>query len=350
MRILYGLPSEGMGHATRSKVIIENLLKNHDVQIVTSDCAFVFLSTHFPNRVHPINGFHLALHNEKISVLKTAFHTIQEAPENLKHNFQQYKKLLDNFTFDVVISDFESFTLFYATFNKLPLVSIDNMQIIDKANLDIEIPFLIKPDYILAKQIIHAKVYGADYYLITSFFYPNLKQINASYIPPIIRDEIINVETKYGNHILVYQKSMALLDLIEILKQFPKQIFIICGSEKEMMDENVICKKFSETIFIQDFGNAKAVICNGGFSFISEAVYLKKPIYTVPIENQFEQYVNAAYIEKLGYGKMSNRFTYEDLQSFSLNLLVYQDHLSKYQQDGNRLAFSKLDNILMSFK
>ena len=31
MKILYGVPSEGMGHATRSKVIITHLLKRHEV-------------------------------------------------------------------------------------------------------------------------------------------------------------------------------------------------------------------------------------------------------------------------------------------------------------------------------
>ena len=67
MKILYGLPSEGMGHATRSKVIIEHLLKEHDVQIVTSDRAFVFLSNHFPKRVHQIDGFHLAYKNAVVS-------------------------------------------------------------------------------------------------------------------------------------------------------------------------------------------------------------------------------------------------------------------------------------------
>ena len=52
MKILYGVPGEGMGHATRTKVIVTHLLeKGHDVKMVSSDRAFNFLNSAFPNRV-----------------------------------------------------------------------------------------------------------------------------------------------------------------------------------------------------------------------------------------------------------------------------------------------------------
>ena len=34
MRILYGVNGEGMGHATRSRVVIDSLLESHDVRVV----------------------------------------------------------------------------------------------------------------------------------------------------------------------------------------------------------------------------------------------------------------------------------------------------------------------------
>ena len=47
MKILYGVPGEGMGHATRSKVIIAHLLQNHDVQVLSSSRAYKFLNESF---------------------------------------------------------------------------------------------------------------------------------------------------------------------------------------------------------------------------------------------------------------------------------------------------------------
>jgi UDP:flavonoid glycosyltransferase YjiC (YdhE family) len=61
MKILYGVPSEGMGHATRSQVVVEHLLgRGHDVSIATSDRAFEFLEKTFPGHYFRIEGLHLA--------------------------------------------------------------------------------------------------------------------------------------------------------------------------------------------------------------------------------------------------------------------------------------------------
>jgi len=57
MNILYGVPGEGMGHATRSKVVIDFLLKEHNVQVVSSARAYQFLLKSFPERVHEIKGY-----------------------------------------------------------------------------------------------------------------------------------------------------------------------------------------------------------------------------------------------------------------------------------------------------
>ena len=44
LRVLYGVNGEGMGHATRSHVVIEALLAaGHDVRVVASGAAFRYL-------------------------------------------------------------------------------------------------------------------------------------------------------------------------------------------------------------------------------------------------------------------------------------------------------------------
>lgn len=346
MKILYGLPSEGMGHATRSKVIIEHLLKEHDVKIVTSDRAFIFLSNHFPNRVHQIDGFHLAYKNAVVSVGKTILMTIKNAPKNLLKNFNQYQDVVKDFNPDIVISDFESFTYFYAKLHRKPLISIDNMQIIDRAKLDIEIPISEKANYLLAKNIIKAKVPNANHYLISTFFHPTINKKNTSYIPPIIRKEIIAAKTKYNNHIVVYQTSSSQQNLVEVLKQLSNENFIVYGFNKDEQHGNVTLKSFSEKGFIEDFASAKAVMSNGGFSFLSEAVYLQKPILSVPIKNQFEQFVNASYIEKLNYGRHFNDFTSDNIKAFLYDIEIFKLNLKKYTQQGNEELFLNLNKSI----
>ena len=72
---------------------------------------------------------------------------------------------------------------------------------------------------------------------------------------------------------------------------------------KDEVDKNLTYKLFNENEFYNDLASAKAVICNGGFTFISEAISLKKPIYSVPAIGNFEQTLNGFYVQKLGYGE-----------------------------------------------
>ena len=101
-------------------------------------------------------------------------------------------------------------------------------------------------------------------------------------------------------------------------------------------------KKFSETEFVKLLADAKAVICNGGYSFISEAVYLHKPICSVPIANQFEQFVNAAYVQKIGFGRHFNQFTADNIKAFLFDINLFENNLKSYKQDGNKKLFNAL--------
>nr|WP_245815338.1 glycosyltransferase family protein [Hymenobacter gelipurpurascens] len=171
MNILYGVPGEGLGHATRSKVVIAHLLEQgHQVCVVSSARAFQMLASNFPGRVHEIRGFHLAYRQLTVSKLRTAALTLRTAPENLVVNFRKYRELLCDFEPDLVISDFESFSYFFAKWKRLPIISIDNMQIISRAKLDIVVPAAERGNLTVARELVRAKLPRAQHYLVSTFF------------------------------------------------------------------------------------------------------------------------------------------------------------------------------------
>ncbi len=346
MKILYGVPGEGMGHATRSRVMIEHLLKNHEVRVVSSNRAFTFLNKIFGDRVIEINGFHLAYNNSKVSKTKTLTSTLKAAPKNLLFNYKKYSALKESFTPDLVISDYESFTFLFAKSNNIPLISIDNIQILSRCELDIKIPSEEKTNYQIAKTITTAKVPGALEYFISTFFLPTIKKTPTNLVPPIIRKSIEDAKPSRGEHILVYQTSTSQNNLIGILQELKNEKFYVYGFNKSEDHGNVILKPFSEEGFISDLAGAKAVIANGGFSLISECVYLHKPVCSIPIQNQFEQFVNASYIEKLGYGRHFNEFHPDSLKAFFYDLSTFEKNLQGYKQDGNKELFEKLDKVI----
>lgn len=349
MKILYGVPGEGMGHATRSKVIIQYLLEqNHDVRVVSSDRAFTFLNTAFPGRVTEIKGFHFAYKNAKISKSGTFMLNLKSAGKNLVYNYIKKLEIEHTFEADLVISDFESFAYFYAKMHQLPIISIDNMQVMNRCKLDIAISKEEESNFTLAKQIVKAKLPGCNQYLISSFFEAEIVKKNTQLVPPIIREAILQAKTSEGNHILMYQTSSSLENVQETLAQLPHENFMVYGMNQNYTEGNVQFKPFSETEFIADFASAKAVIANGGFSFLSEAVYLHKPIYSFPIDGQFEQYMNAAYIEKLGYGRHFKSLGSDQLKAFLYDLPHFKKQLAQYEQKGNEKLFETLNLQLVS--
>lgn len=351
MKILYGLPSEGMGHTTRSDVIIDYLLQQqHDVEVITSDRAFDFLNKKYPGRVHAIEGFHLAFQGSDVSIPKTILQLIRTAPAKLKANWKQYFHFLRNKSFDCVISDFETYAALYAKLHQVPLLSIDNIQVIDRCKPEIVIPLHERKNFKLAKQVVKMKVPVAQHYLITSFFHIEPRKKNTTLVPSIIRNTVLNLKPSVQQHVLIYQYATSEEDLLATLQQLPNEQFYVFGFNKDEQHGHVHFKSFSEEEFLTLFASAKAVLCHGGFSFISEAVYLKKPIYSVPIANQFEQFFNAAYVQKMGYGLHATHFDAMAIHSFLAHLNTYESALTNYTQSGNTSLFQTLDTLLKGIK
>lgn len=350
MNILYGVPGEGMGHATRSKVIIDYLMKKHNVLVVSSSKAYQFLDKSFPGMVHEIKGLHFAYKNAEVSKSGTFFLNLKNAPKNAVFNFSKYLDLHKKFKPDLIISDFESFTYFYSVYLKVPIISIDNMQVLNRCELDIKIPKVEKKNFRLSKAIVKAKLPGCDHYFISSFFNAEVKKKRTTLVPPIIREAVLNAKVSNGKHILMYQTSSTLSDVKEILQQLPGVKFYVYGFGKDETDGNVVFKSFSEDGFVKDLAGARAVISNGGYSLITEAIYLGKPIYSFPVKKQFEQFMNATYIDKLGYGRYFENLRADNLKAFLYDLDMYAKNLEAYKQKGNTVLFEKLENKLKELK
>lgn len=349
MNILYGVPGEGMGHATRSKVIIKHLLKNHNIKIVSSSRAFEFLNKLFPDKVYEIQGFNFVYKDGEVKKLKTFQKIIDHGPHNLIENLSIYNKIRKEFEPDIIITDFESSAYLYGKYLRIPIIDIDNIQVMTRCKLEIEIPDNEMNNFTVAKATCKIKTPGCNHYLLSTFFNPPVIKENTVLIPPILRQEIIDANTRIDDHILVYQTSTSQNNLVDVLNEVYKEKFLVYGCNTDEVKGNCTLKKFSETGFIDDLASCKAIVTNGGYSLISEAIFLKKPICAYPIGNQFEQFMNAAYIEKLNYGRHLKEFNADGIKAFLYNLEVFQENLNSYSQNGNEDTFSKLDELLAKY-
>jgi uncharacterized protein (TIGR00661 family) len=244
-----------------------------------------------------------------------------------------------------VVSDFESFAYLYAKKHDLPVLSIDNMQIINRCQLDVEIPEEEQASWQMAKTIVKAKLPHCDHYLITTFFFPPVRKARTSLFPPILRDAVLDAARSTGEHVLVYQTSDTFTELVPTLQKLPGK-FYVYGLKRDEVLGNVTLKGFSEDGFVADLASARAVLAGGGFSLMGEAVYLGKPMLSVPLKGQFEQTLNALYLQKLGYGEYHRELSESAIAQFLERAPEYARNVGAHRQDRNRAILTGLDELI----
>jgi uncharacterized protein (TIGR00661 family) len=337
-----------MGHATRSRVILEELVKEHEVHIVVSGRARDYLAKRFEN-VHGIWGFTISYEGNSVKKWQTLMQNVKGAVSGWPQNIRKYFELVEEHRPDVVISDFESFSYLFAKNHLLPVISIDNMQVINRVKHEPELLAGHEDAFEMTRSIVKAKLPGAFHYLVTSFFFPPVRKERTTLVPPILRPEILAAKSEGGEHLLVYQTATTNTGLAPMLAQsgLPCRIY---GMRRDITEDqvegNLTYRPFSEARFIDDLRTARAVIAGGGFTLMSEAVYLHKPVLSVPVVGQFEQIVNALYLEKLGYGLYAKELTEASLSAFLKRLPRCEEALAEYQQDGNEKVKAALKEQL----
>jgi uncharacterized protein (TIGR00661 family) len=229
------------------------------------------------------------------------------------------------------------------------VISVDNMQIINRCRHAEEILRGHEADFQIAKAVVKAKAPGAFHYLITTFFHPEVRKEATTLHPPILRPEILAAKSEKGEHLLVYQTYTTNAELPALLNELGRECRVYGlrrGLAEPVREGNLVYMPFSEEGFIDDLRTARAVIAGGGFTLMGETVYLRKPMLSEPVGKQFEQVLNARYLESLGYGLCAEPITGQRLRDFLDQLPRFEAALAGYSQDGNQSLFAKLEEVL----
>lgn len=349
MRILYGVVGEGMGHAVRSRVVLDHLFaRQHDVEIMASSRAADFLAKRYPE-VHRIHGLHIIYEENRARMGRSVVSNVLAGSAALPRQLRSYFELIEDFSPEVVISDFESWVYFYAKLHRLPILSIDNMQVINRCLHPPEILEGIRTEFELARAFVKSKLPFSDHYLIATFFDLPLRKDRTTLVPPVLRPEILRATPTRGDHWLVYQTAEGHEALPEALAATGVECRIYGlrrNLEQDAVEGNLRYRPFDEATFIADMASARAVISGGSFTVMSECVYLHKPLLSVPVGGQIEQVINARYLEREGFGAMATHLDAETLRAFEHALPRCEERLARYTQRGNDALFDTLDQHL----
>jgi uncharacterized protein (TIGR00661 family) len=299
-KIIYGVAGEGFGHSSRSHLIGQRLIDaGHDVMFVGSQKSLVYLKQYFGERVREIFGLSFAYQQGRIDKSETIKQNLLNLPEGNKLNAELFREYFEPFGPELVISDFEPFSAWWAWRNDVPFISIDHEHMLTLCKL--EHPSKSWFSRITASVVTECHYVGAVAYVVINFFQAPLRIDSAILVPPIVRPAVRALEARDGEHILVYSTSAkGEQQLREVLGKFGEQRFCVYGFNKSGEYGNCIFKERSTEGFLADLASSRGVIASAGFSLLSECLHLKKRMYLLPVAGQYEQMINAHYVRKLG--------------------------------------------------
>src|SRR5204863_1721152 len=125
----------------------------------------------------------------------------------------------------------------YGRRHRVPVISVDNMKIIDRCRHDRDIADA-GFDFHLARMAVKVKLAWAYHYLISTFFFPAIRKPRTTLVPPILRPEVLALKREPGSHVVVYQSAASNEGLVPVLNSLPHE-FRVYGLGGPRQEGNV---------------------------------------------------------------------------------------------------------------
>jgi uncharacterized protein (TIGR00661 family) len=185
--------------------------------------------------------------------------------------------------------------------------------------------------------------FRANTFLALSYApYSSPERPNLKVLPPLLRKEVFDLEPSNQGFLLVYLVNAGYGEDIIQWHQSHPDVKLHCFWDKpEHKDvwsphENLSFHPIDDRKFLKFLASCRAYICTAGFESVCEALYLGKPIMTIPVEGQYEQACNALDASQLGQVMSSSTY---DIDRF----LDFMAALDYDAGDSNTLENSDLN-------
>lgn len=343
-KVLYTVCGIGMGHAMRSTPIIESLSKKHEILAASYGNAYDYLQKKFP--IESFEWFKLVFTGGRFRKTHTMLQNIPALPYIAAKNLLTAIKIFREFKPDIVVSDFDANGIYLAELFGIPSITISNMHLMNFEKIPLDLNEKI--EYYLTEKPVLDSFNSTDYLLVTSLIQPKACAKNTFFFKPLIRETVLAGKTRDNGKIVVYSTPAELKSIIPVLsKNFKNQEFIVFGAGKKQKKANIDFRQFGDKGFIEELKNCRAIMCHGGISLISEAAFLKKPIFIFTCKRFFERYYNGAIIQRLGYGTVQEQATKQNVSLFLKSVEKFKKNLDDADtRDGNKELTKKILEII----
>ncbi len=221
---------------------------------------------------------------------------------------------------DVILNFFEPIAAFYALTRsqRPPVVAIGHQFMFQH-------PGYVRTPH-LWKQLLSMKLYtrllGARATKLALSLYeaPDLPQKRIIVGPPILRKQLFSLTSNpNGDFALVYLLNHGYAGQIIAWSAKNPQTRLHCfydkpGAPAEFQHSpSLTFHTLDGEKFLNMMAECRHVVCTAGFESVSEAAWLGKPLFLVPVENHVEQQVNAIDAQQFGIGIAEKSFNLDRL-------------------------------------
>lgn len=285
MKILYAVQRTGNGHIARAQEIIPILQKYGDVEVIASG-----------SNAQLAPGFDIHYSYQGISLFYNKSGRLSLLKSFFKNNYMSYIKAVLSFPirkYDLIINDFEPVSAWAAKLKGGNIISLSHQA----ALFFDETPVPKRRDwlaYLIIKCYAPCKVkYGFHF-----------KSYHKDIFQPFIRSKIKNLHPTVDEKYLVYLPSYSDDKIFRTLSKINTR-WVVFSKHTKIAYRRGNChfNPIDEELFLMHLESCKGVLCNAGFELPSEAMYLKKKLFVIPIRLQLEQEYNALAALELGARK-----------------------------------------------
>lgn len=354
-RIIYSLSGHGRGHSSRVTAITEGLRqRGHEVIFCCGGTAQEIMQMRGEEFIVVPALQHLIKH-DRVRVVASFIHNVDRFTTR-DRTIRRLTLEFAEFSPDLLISDFEYFSPRVAHRMNLPVLSFNHQQIVTETRYRIGLRY--KPEAVLGSMVIRLISPPKPYHvLLTSFAAHTLRNPHrTTIIPPIIRPVVQNIKPVVGDHVIVYlnHQGSAATHLVRVLSKIRAKFILYNFFKPPFADRfsNLVFKPLSIDGFLEDLSQANAVICSAGFTLMSEALYLQKPLFVIPNGGVFEQTINALFLRRYGLGEavINRAVRIQDITGFLDRRDNYRRKDQFHNRRGNDEAIACIEHILTEIK
>jgi uncharacterized protein (TIGR00661 family) len=347
-KILYGVHGTGHGHAIRALALARHLAGlGHEFLFVSHGTGADILRREFPvedlpNPATPVRG-------HKVALMATIYSNLSVRSRSGTY-INQVLQLMDSFQPEVTLSDYEYFVPLAARRAGVPCLSVDNQHVITACRH--AVPWTQYPAYLSTAWAVKTFFSRASDHLVTSFFRPPVAPgVRARILPPLLRETLLQRSPSDAGHVVAYQGYATFKRFFPFLRTIPSEVMVY-GFNIAETDGNLTFKKNSENDFLDDLSSCRYVVCGGSHTLLSEALYYGKPVLSFPIQSAFEQFLNALYLDRLGYGRYFNGLNPrpEIIPAFEARLEDFRRNLGQETFCGNPEIFALVEQFIRERK